>query len=721
MTYRVKNFTVDLYFDHDPPFVFDQTDYQLFAEYVDATEVRIIVRRLDMDCIPEGLQLLILYKNMNQILSVPSSTGREICIPYSCEFAEPDMDRPIIRFPLREKCVSDPIQFIDRIEFQERFGIHLMVLPTSLFAVGICDRSMYVYHETFCQSPLLAKLAPDLVVEGLRPSDHSFYYNIEAILHHILRVVNIMQTEYEVKEATLKFRCHIQKDDSVKRGVQMNMDSKKRICFLLSSTDGYPEKVPWSSERVKPRYIADQECLGQYLPPITTAQEYPCFQIKLLAQSAHIGFPHVLCIPDRHYFYHNLYHPFRSFHQGISWEEKIPKIVYGGQIRDTPLNFIDVSMQQLGLSPREYLKQILAPKYRDILVCDDSWISRRDMIHYKYILDIDGAASTWDATAWKLNSGSVIIKPKSIWRQWFYDMYIAGVHYMEIKNDMSNLQEVYEWCESHPDECHNMIQHSQELFQTVYAQENVIQYTKTVLEQCILPEGDSFTEDISMNIPEIDSFTDDISMNILEREVLKEPSVPLLYINLDKRTDRREQIEQQLDTYGLSYERLPAIYHPFGIVGCTKSHLAALYLAKKRGYKRVWIMEDDFEFLVSREEMESALQILCSGDIKFDVCMFAYNALQRKEIEGSDCFFQICEAQTASSYVVEEHYYNKLIQLYEKTIPLLEKTRRHWEYANDQSWKILQSSDYWIATRPRFGKQRHGFSDNAQEYMSYDF
>jgi hypothetical protein len=671
MTYRVKDFTVDLYFDHDPPFVFDQTDYQLFAEYVSETSVHIMVRRLDNECIPKDLQLLILYHDISQILSVPSCTvGHEICIPYTCEFAEPDMDRPIIRFPLRENRVYDPIQFIDRTEFQKRFGIHLMVLPTSLFAVGIYNGTMFVYHETFC---------------------HSFYYNIEAILYHILRVANIME-------------------------------SNKRICFLLSSTDGYPEQVPWSAERVEPRYLTDQECLGQYLPPNTTTQEYPFFPIKLLAQSAHIGFPDVLCIPDRHYFYHNLYHPFRSFHQGISWEEKKPKMVYGGQIRDTPLNFIDGSMQQLGLSPREYLK-VLAPRYRDILVCDDSWISRRDMIHYKYILDIDGAASTWDATAWKLNSGSVIIKPKSIWRQWFYELYIPGVHYMEINNDMSNLREAYEWCESHPDECKQMIQNSQDLFQTVYAQENVIRYTKTVLEQCMLPESDSLTEDMLVRMPEkpSDSTSCFPSVNIPEREVLKEPSVPLLYINLDKRTDRREQIEQQLNTYGLSYERLPAIYHSFGIVGCTRSHLAAIRLAKESGYKRVWIMEDDFEFLVSREDVESTLQMLCSGDIKFDVCMFAYNALQQKEIEGSAEFFQICEAETASSYVVEAHYYDKLIQLYEQTIPLLEKTRRHWDYANDQSWKILQSSDHWIATKQRMGKQRHGFSDNAQEYMSYDF
>jgi glycosyl transferase, family 25 len=667
ITYRVKDFTVDLYFDHDPPFVFDKTDYQIFAEYVCETSVHIIIRRLDDEYIPDGLRLLILYNDIHEIIAVPFAKKCEICIPYSCEFAEPDMNRPIIRFPLRKINVLNPIQFIDRNQFRERFGIYVPVLPTSIFAVGIYDGIMYIYHETFCHQTQNRTTIGDTNSErhiDRRSGEFVSYYNIEAILHHILHVANMM---------------HHQND---------------RICFLLSSTDGFPEQVPWSSERTEPRNITDQECIGQYLPPVINTHEYPVFPIPLLVQSAHIGFPHLICIPDRHYFYHNLYHPFRSFHQGIDWEEKIPKVVYGGQIRDTYLNFMDVSMQQWGLSPREYLKQIIAPKCRDFLVCNDSWISRRDMIHYKYILDIDGAASTWDATAWKLNSGSVIIKPKSIWRQWFYDQYISGIHYMEINNDMSNLREVYEWCESHPDECHNMIQHSQELFQTVYAQENVIQYTNTVLEQCILPEKD----------------------------IVKGPSVPILYINLDKRTDRREQIEQQLETYGLSYERFPAIYHPFGIVGCTQSHLAVLRIAKERKYPRVWIMEDDFEFLVSREEMISRLQILCSKNIKFDVCMFAYNALQRKDLEDTSLpFFQICEAETASSYMVEEHYYDKLIELYEQTIPLLETTRRHWDYANDQTWKILQHSDHWIATHPRLGKQRHGFSDNAQEYMCYDF
>ena len=63
----------------------------------------------------------------------------------------------------------------------------------------------------------------------------------------------------------------------------------------------------------------------------------------------------------------------------------------------------------------------------------------------------------------------------------------------------------------------------------------------------------------------------------------------IFYINLDYRTDRREQIEGELVRMDLveKSERFPGIYvKEQGILGCTISHLSAIQLAKQRGYKR---------------------------------------------------------------------------------------------------------------------------------------
>ena len=99
--------------------------------------------------------------------------------------------------------------------------------------------------------------------------------------------------------------------------------------------------------------------------------------------------------------------------------------------------------------------------------------------------------------------------------------------------------------------------------------------------------------------------------------------------------------------------------------------------------------------------------------------MFSYN-LQKTEPCEYSFLLRVLEGQTASGYLVNEKYYDTLINLYEEAIPLLESTGIHWIYANDQIWKKLQTLDTWYCFRNRLGKQRDGFSDNSKTYTSYD-
>jgi GR25 family glycosyltransferase involved in LPS biosynthesis len=198
----------------------------------------------------------------------------------------------------------------------------------------------------------------------------------------------------------------------------------------------------------------------------------------------------------------------------------------------------------------------------------------------------------------------------------------------------------------------------------------------------------------------------------------------IIYINLDKREDRRKEIENELNTYGLTnYERFSAYETSgFGILGCANSHLQALKIARERGYKNVLIMEDDFVFVLSKEEVETALEKLFDPDknIKFDVCMCSYKLNDGNIIENEPFLTKVKDAQTASGYIVNQHYYDTIIELYENTNVLLDTTRQHWLYANDQSWKVLQPNSDWFCFTKRFGIQRPGFSDNANAYMDYN-
>jgi glycosyl transferase family 25 len=443
-----------------------------------------------------------------------------------------------------------------------------------------------------------------------------------------------------------------------------------------------------------------------------------------LTQSAHVDLPYTILIPDRHYFFHNLNHSFRSFHQGVAWDTKIPKIVFAAQDRDTKYNFLDKEMRSLEIAPRKYFKEVIAPKHRDIIEYSDQWLERTTMIYFKYILDIDGAASTWDATAWKLNSGSVIFKPRSSWSQWFYTLYLPDVHYIVILDDFSDLPQKYEWCESHPQECIQMIQRCQALFQQIYAHHNVIDYTKSIITPSRIENArgnvtlplESPHEGGDLNRQRCSQIS--VSINKPYISKIHQYIDKVIYINLDKRTDRRLEFETQAELYGISYERFSAIPHSFGIVGCTMSHRDIYRLAKKQGYRNILIFEDDFEFLVSPTEFENEIIQLFESNTEFDVCMLAYNLKECSSCQ-SPHLLRVFEAQTASAYIVNMQYYDVLAQLYDCAIPLLEKTRHHWLYANDQAWKALQSMNRWYCTKTRIGKQRDGFSDNAQEYVSY--
>jgi glycosyl transferase family 25 len=188
---------------------------------------------------------------------------------------------------------------------------------------------------------------------------------------------------------------------------------------------------------------------------------------------------------------------------------------------------------------------------------------------------------------------------------------------------------------------------------------------------------------------------------------------------LNKRTDRREQIEKELNEFGLKYERFEAIEtHGFGTHGCGLSHLAVLKLAKENNYKNVLILEDDFTFLVSKDEFEQELTSFFNLKIPFDVLMLSYNLYQGEDTEYG-FINKVKDAQTASGYLVNKHYYDILIDLYEWAMPLLNQTKQHPIYANDMAWKKLQPKDSWYYFTKRIGKQAPGYSDNEQQFFDY--
>ena len=196
----------------------------------------------------------------------------------------------------------------------------------------------------------------------------------------------------------------------------------------------------------------------------------------------------------------------------------------------------------------------------------------------------------------------------------------------------------------------------------------------------------------------------------------------IVFINLEKRTDRLAEINAEMAKMGLVAERFNAISRPIGNIGCFLSHLAVLKMAKINRWPQVLILEDDFTFVMEKEEFLEQMEALNDYATRhqFDVCFLSYNMQRSTEIPSETHFIRALDCQTASGYIVKQHYYDKLIELYEWAMPLLESTGQHWNYANDQVWKRYQSTDNWIAFKKRIGKQRPSFSDNSGCFTDYN-
>jgi glycosyl transferase family 25 len=190
-------------------------------------------------------------------------------------------------------------------------------------------------------------------------------------------------------------------------------------------------------------------------------------------------------------------------------------------------------------------------------------------------------------------------------------------------------------------------------------------------------------------------------------------------INLDRRTDRLEEFQEEMDLLELPFKRFPGILKTPGTIGCGMSHLAILKEARDLGLKNVLIFEDDFMLQVPKEEFWAAVDDFFKTEKDYDVFLLA--AWVKKKTDHSDKLFRVQEAQGASAYIVNSWLYDPLIELYEETLPKLEATGRHWLYSRDQSWKALQPEGVWLTTKKILGRQRPSIADTGKLPVFKDY
>lgn len=207
----------------------------------------------------------------------------------------------------------------------------------------------------------------------------------------------------------------------------------------------------------------------------------------------------------------------------------------------------------------------------------------------------------------------------------------------------------------------------------------------------------------------------------------------IIYINLDKRIDRKEAITKELhqifQSSKIPIKRLSATYVPKnGHKGCAHSHYSALKMAKELKWKNVLILEDDFHFTHPKETVQLKLSQLLNNlqEIpEWKVVLFTGNAGKSKESDYYGLHHITSGYLTTSAYMVNQHYYQKLIDLFHQSYLSMssDKTSQvnYESKAIDQQWTKLQNQeDNWYILDPYLGTQNDQLVSTIQSETNYN-
>lgn len=189
----------------------------------------------------------------------------------------------------------------------------------------------------------------------------------------------------------------------------------------------------------------------------------------------------------------------------------------------------------------------------------------------------------------------------------------------------------------------------------------------------------------------------------------------VIYINLAHRTDRREHIEQQLNNWGVSYERMEAVHHEVGYLGCAQSHIRCLERAISEGWDSVCIVEDDM-YITDVLAFKSSITTFLSTHQAWDVLLLGGNVGPPYLKESGAR--RVMNAQTTTAYVVQQHYYETLLHNFTQglSLSLVYPSRGH---RIDMYWKRLQRQGQWYILDPLTVIQREGYSDIERTTTNY--
>jgi glycosyl transferase family 25 len=205
----------------------------------------------------------------------------------------------------------------------------------------------------------------------------------------------------------------------------------------------------------------------------------------------------------------------------------------------------------------------------------------------------------------------------------------------------------------------------------------------------------------------------------------------VIYINLEKRPDRRDQFLKEMERIGINDDKLIRVDGFLELAvgfGVTISHCIALQECLRSESKTgsdddyFMILEDDFTSRANDpKQFNEWMDDIFTRIPGFDVFMLIGDISEKKDIPIAGIsdvkYTRVLSAQCAAGYIIRKSYVETLRNHLLGALGPLKTTGEHWNYTVDQWWKKIQCEGKWYSSYLNMAYMKDSYSDNSS--MTY--
>ena len=276
------------------------------------------------------------------------------------------------------------------------------------------------------------------------------------------------------------------KEDAFERALKTVLRLKKLsdMDFILSNIDGIPDP---NNTEISTSYF--EKARGFYLTEDTKKQAPIFTRAKSNKVKEAILVPDYFAVSE---LWQKMQKEVLTISKQSSWEKKENVLHWRGASSKTPRFNLCKSSLSNDLIDAAFAEKVDDRKIQELKKWNQlsgydslkkSYATLEEQVNYKYLPVLDGVMCTYPGYQWRLLSNSVAFKQESDEMQWFYNALKPYVHFVPLKNDLSDTLEKVTWAVENDEKCKQIAQNATDFALQNLTTEDVYVYLYKVLKE----------------------------------------------------------------------------------------------------------------------------------------------------------------------------------------------------------------------------------------------